>query len=99
MNLTFIPAPASLRPVPLDRRAKQREATKDAHIAQLQAEIRILKQRLYGSKSEARHGADQAKTAAPQDPLAEEASPAGTAQAGVAAAAKPRRKRGQQKGN
>jgi transposase len=80
-------------------RAKQREATKDARIAQLQAEIRILQQRLYGSKSESRHGADQAKTAVPQDPLAEDASPAGTAQPGVAAAAKPRRKRGQQKGN
>jgi hypothetical protein len=34
------------------RAAKQREVTKDARIAHLEAEIRILKQRLYGSKSE-----------------------------------------------
>jgi transposase len=81
------------------RLAKQREATKDARIAVLEAEIRILKQRLYGSKSESHHGADQPKTPSPQDPLAEDASPAGTAQPGVAAAAKPERKRGQQKGN
>jgi transposase len=81
------------------RRAKQREVTKDARIAQLEAEIRMLKQRLYGKKSESRHGADQPKTPSPQDPLAEDASPAGTAQPGVAAAAEPRRKRGQQEGN
>jgi transposase len=80
------------------RAAKQREATKDARIAQLEAEIRILKQRLYGSKSESRHGADQPKTPPPQDPLAEDASPAAAASPG-SAAAKPRRKRGQQKGN
>jgi transposase len=81
------------------RRAKQREVTKDARIAHLEAEIRLLKQRLYGSKSESRQGADQLKTPSPQDPLAEDAPPAGTAQPGVAVAAKPRRKRGQQKGN
>jgi transposase len=80
------------------RAAKQREATKDARIAELEAENRILKQRLYGSKSESRHGADQPKTAIPQDPLAEDASPAEAATPG-SAAAKPRRKRGQQKGN
>jgi transposase len=79
------------------RAAKQREATKDARIAQLEAENRILKQRLYGAKSESRHGADQPKTPPPQDPLAEDASPAETASPG--AAAKPQRKRGQQKGN
>lgn len=79
--------------------AKHREVTKDARIAQLEAEIRILKQRLYGSKSESRHGADQPKTPSPQDPLAEDASPAGTAQPDSAAAATPRRNRGQQKGN
>jgi transposase len=77
--------------------AKQREVTKDARIAQLEAEIRILKQRLYGSKSESRHGADQSKTPPPQDPLAEDASPAEAASPGATAA--PRRKRGQQKGN
>jgi transposase len=80
--------------------AKQRETTKDARIAELEAEIRILKQRLYGSKSESRHGTDQPKTAAPQDPIAEDASPAEAAKpAEAAATAKPRRKRGQQKGN
>ena len=78
--------------------AKQREATKDARIAQLEAEIRILKQRLYGSKSESRHGADQPKTHLPQDPLAEDASPVEAATPD-AVAAKPQRRRGQQKGN
>jgi transposase len=75
--------------------AKQREASKDARIAELEAEIRILKQRLYGAKSEARHGADQARTATPEDPLAEAASPV----AAAAATAKPPRSRGRQKGN
>jgi transposase len=82
----------------LFRAAKQREATKDARIAQLEAEIRILQQRLYGKKSESRHGVDQPKTPPPQDPLAEDAAPAEAATPG-SAAAKPRRKRGQQKGN
>src|SRR5262249_14535229 len=45
--------------------AKQREATKDARIAHLEAEIRLLKQRLYGKKSESRQGADQPKTPSP----------------------------------
>lgn len=80
------------------RAAKQREATKDAHIAALQAEIRILKQRLHGSRSESRHAADQPKTPSPQDPLAEDASPDESAMP-ASAAAKPVRKRGQQKGN
>jgi transposase len=82
----------------LFQRAKQREATKAARITELEAEIRMLKQRLYGKKSEARHGTDQPKTPSPQDPLAEDASPAEAA-APAAATAKPRRKRGQQKGN
>jgi transposase len=81
------------------RVAKQREATKDARIAQFEAEIRILKQRLYGKKSESRPGADQPKTPPPQDPLAEDAAPAETASPGSAVVAKPRRKRGQQKDN
>jgi len=75
--------------------AKQREAIKDARIAQLEAEIRVCKQRLYGRKSESRHRADQAKTPTPEDPLAEIASPVEA----IAATAKPRRSRGQQKGN
>jgi transposase len=79
------------------RAAKQREATKNARIAELEAEVRMLKQRLYGSKSELRHGADQPKTL-PQDPLAEDAAPAEAATP-CATAAKPQRKRGQQKGN
>ena len=81
------------------RAAKQREATKDARIAELEAQIRILQQRLYGSRSESRHAADQPRTVPPQDPLAEDASPVETAAAGTAAAVKPRRKRGQQQGN
>lgn len=80
------------------RAAKQREATKDARIAQLQAEIRILKQRLYGKKSESGHSPDQPKTPSPQDPLAEDASPDPAAMPG-SFAAQPQRKRGQQKGN
>lgn len=79
--------------------AKQREATKAARITELEAEVRILKQRLYGSRSEQRHGADQPGTSPAQDPLAEDASPAEAATPGSTAAAKPRRKRGQQKGN
>jgi transposase len=78
--------------------AKQREATKDARIAELEAEVRILKQRLYGSKSEVRHGVDQPKTHPPVDPLDDDAAPAQAAAPG-AVAAQPRRKRGQQKGN
>ncbi len=80
------------------RATKQREATKDARIAELEAEIRILKQRLYGNKSESRHGADQPRSDTPQDPLAEDASPAEAANPGSATAGEPRRKRGQQKG-
>jgi transposase len=78
------------------RAAKQREATKDARIAELEAEIRIHKQRLYGVKSESRHAADQPKT--PQDPLAENAAPTESASL-RAAPGQPQRKRGQQKGN
>jgi transposase len=81
------------------RAAKQREANKDARIAELEAEVRIFKQRLFGKKSESRHGADQAKTPPPQDPLAEDAAPAEAVTPGSAPAAKPPRKRGQQKGN
>jgi transposase len=81
----------------LFRAAKQREATKDARITHLEAEIRILKQRLYGAKSESRHGADQPKTP-PQDALAEDAAPEEAASPSVVAAP-PKRKRGQQKGN
>jgi transposase len=77
--------------------AKQREATKDTRIAELEAENRILKQRLYGTKSESRHGADQPKTP-PQDALAEDVAAAAFASP-AAVAAKPQRKRGQQKGN
>jgi transposase len=82
----------------LFRAAKQREATKDARIAGLEAENRMLKQRLYGAKSESRHGADQPK-APPQDPLAEDAAEAEAATPGCAALATQRRKRGQQKDN
>ena len=80
------------------RTAKQREATKDVRIAELEAENRILKQRLYGARSESRHGADQPGTPM-QDPLAEDAAAAEAAKPGSVPATKPRRKRGQQKGN
>jgi transposase len=78
--------------------AKQREAKKDARIAELEAENRILKQRLYGGKCESHHSPDRLQTT-PEDPLAEGVSPADAASAGSAAPSKPRRKRGQQKGN
>jgi transposase len=88
----------------LFQRAKQREAAKDARIAQLEADLRILKQRLYGQKSESRHGADQPRTPThqdTQDPLAEDARPDEGAKPATPApaAAGSRRKRGQQKGN
>jgi transposase len=85
------------------RAAKQRETAKDARIAQFEAEVRILKQRLFGSKSEVRHTADQPKTSPPQDPLAEDAPPVESATPAAmpasAPAAQPKRKRGQQQGN
>jgi transposase len=79
--------------------AKQREAKKAARIAELEAEIRILKQRLFGSKSESHHSPDRLQVTTPEDPLAEGVSPAETAAASSAAPSKPRRRRGQQKGN
>jgi transposase len=81
----------------LFRAAKQREATQEARIAQLEAQIRILQQRLYGKKSESCHGADQPHTPLPQDPLAEDAPPVEAAPQRRPAG--PRRTRGQQKGN
>src|SRR3954462_2154960 len=64
--------------------AKKREVTHKARIALLEAEIRSLKQRLFGTKSESRHSPDQLSGSPPSDPLAEdapcapEASSAGT---------------------
>jgi transposase len=83
--------------------AKKREADLQARIAELEAENRILKQRLFGSKSEARHSPDRLTGASAADPLAEDASaspeassPAGSAS--TSAPATPPRSRGQQRG-
>ncbi len=81
------------------RAAKQREADKEARIAQLQAENRILKQRLYGKKNESRHTAQRPKTPVPSDPLAEDAAPDQASSPSCDTTPKPRRKRGQQKTN
>lgn len=73
--------------------AKQREANLQSHTALLQAEIRILRQRLFGSKSETRHSPD--RLAAPADPLDENPPP--PPDTPPAPAPRPRR-RGQQPG-
>jgi transposase len=83
--------------------AKLREVDLKARIAQLEADNRILKQRLFGSKSEAHHSRDRLADPSPADPLAENApSPADTSSPASAApspTATPPRRRGQQPGS
>jgi transposase len=81
--------------------SKNRVAQRDARIAQLEAENRILKQRLYGSKSESRHSPDRKEAGLPADPLTEDAavSDAPSPSFGSATASTKKRPRGQQKGN
>lgn len=82
--------------------AKTRLAQGEARIAQLQAEIRILKQRLYGSRGESRHSPDRLDAALPADDLAEDAPAmpdAPSPSVASATASTTKRKRGQQKGN
>ena len=54
--------------------SKNRETVLETRNAQLEAEIRILKQRLFGSKSESRHSPDRLANSSAADPLAENAS-------------------------
>jgi transposase len=82
--------------------AKLREADLNAHVALLQAEIRILKQRLFGSKSEAHHSPDRLAGSAPTDPLDENAPSSPDASSPVCVTPSPTptspRRRGQQPG-
>jgi transposase len=78
--------------------AKKREADLKTRIAELEAENRILKQRLFGSKSESRHSPDCLSGSAPADPLAEDAPSSPDASFASSTATAPPRRRGQQKG-
>src|SRR5215212_10539610 len=53
--------------------AKRREVAHKARIALLEAEIRSLKQRLFGTKSETRHSADLLSGSSATDPVAGDA--------------------------
>ncbi len=78
--------------------AKKREATHQARIAELEAENRILKQRLFGTKSESRHAPDQLSGQPPADPLAEDAPSAPETSSASTPSTTPPRRRGQQPG-
>ena len=54
-------------------KAKQEQSRLHARIAQLEAEIRILRHRLFGAKAESRHSPDRPNSKPPDDPLAEDA--------------------------
>jgi transposase len=81
----------------LAQRAKKREEHLKVQVAELEAEIRILKQRLFGSKSESRHAPDCSSAPTPADPLAENAPSTSDTSPPSASATSPR-KRGQQQG-
>src|SRR4051794_23194359 len=78
--------------------AKKREVAHKARIALLEAENRILKQRLFGTKSESRHSPDHLSGSSPADPLAEDAPSAPEASSTAATTTAPPRRRGQQPG-
>ena len=78
--------------------AKKRETDFQARIAQLEAENRGLKQRLFGSKSETRHSPDRLTGSGASDPLAEDASPSPEEASPAAPSTVSPRRRGQQKG-
>ena len=82
--------------------AKRRETDLEARIAQFEAEIRIFRQRLFGSKSEARHARDRLADPSAADPLAENAPSSADASSSAAPTpsptATPSRRRGQQPG-
>jgi transposase len=79
--------------------AKKREVTHKARIALLEAEIRILKQRLFGTKSESRHSPDHLSGSSATDPVAEDAPSAPEASSASATSTTPPRRRGQQPGH
>jgi transposase len=72
-----------------DARVRQREAQLLQRVADLEAEVRLLKQRLYGRSCEAHHTPNT---------LAHTPGGEGAAPGGAATAAPPRRRRGQQRG-
>ena len=76
----------------------KREVTHKARIAALEAEIRILKQRLFGNKSETRHSTDLLSGSSATDALAEDASCVPEASSASATSTTPPRRRGQQPG-
>jgi transposase len=78
--------------------AKKRETDLKTRIAELEAENRILKQRLFGSKSESRHSPDRLAGSPAADPLAEDAPSSPDASSFSSTTAMPPRRRGQQKG-
>lgn len=78
--------------------AKRREAILEARLAHLQAEIRILRQRLFGSKSETRHSPDRLDHPPPSDPLAENPPPSTAAPTAPSPTVTTPRRRGQQPG-
>jgi hypothetical protein len=78
--------------------AKKRELTHKARIALLEAEVRLLKQRLFGTKSESRHSPDHLSGSSAADPLAEDAPSAPEASSASTTSTTPPRRRGQQPG-
>jgi transposase len=78
--------------------AKMREVDLKARVAQLEADNRILKQRLFGSKSEAHHSRDRLADPAPTDPLAENAPCCVDPSSSPSPTPTPPRRRGQQSG-
>jgi transposase len=75
-------------------RLQQRDAQLQQRLADLEAEVRLLKQRLYGRSGEAHH---RPNTLA-HDPAADHAPPDPQAPAAATVAPPPRRPRGQQRG-
>jgi transposase len=76
--------------------AKKREVTHKARIALLEAEIRSLEQRLFGTKSETRHSADLLSGSSATDPVAFDAPSSPEAPSAGTTPTTPPRRRGQQ---
>jgi transposase len=77
-------------------RLRQRDAEHQQHVADLQAEIRLLKQRLYGRSGESHHHPNT--LAHPEAATAEDADPAAPTADSTQTATSARRPRGQQRG-
>ena len=80
-------------------RCREREDVLKEELAEARAEIRMLKQRLFGTSSETCNTPDRPASTAPTDPLAESATPSAEPEPSSTPSAQPRRKRGQQPGN